>query len=78
MQFSRSTVCCVAIAVVVVGLVIDSVAAKDSSADPLNRLRRSVNFTPSWGKRSGVVDPASEFLPLQRSAATKLASHKLA
>ena len=62
MQFCRSTVCCVANVVVVVGLVIDSVAAKDSSADPLNRLRRSVNFTPSWGKRSGVVDAASEFL----------------
>ena len=64
MQFCRSTVCCVAIVIVVVGLVIDSVAANDASADPLNRLRRSVNFTPSWGKRSGEADAASELTGL--------------
>jgi hypothetical protein len=56
MQFSRSAVCFLAVLVFLSGLVISSVSAQDGSQNPINRLRRSVNFTPSWGKRSGGSD----------------------
>jgi hypothetical protein len=52
MQLSRSAIVCFVVVVVVVALV----GASEDAGSPLNRLRRSVNFTPSWGKRSGGRD----------------------
>ena len=52
------------------GLVLAFVLAFSSSAEAargrdFQRLRRSVNFTPSWGKRSGNLDVGGGLQPSQ-------------